>query len=164
MLHLVSGINSLLFSDILVPVSPSRTATSALSVNSSCTLMIHNSFTFSLLAQNLPLHRSFPPCDHRPTLSLRTDLTDSWLFLLSISGFLVLCGRLSWFLQAFGHTLGLISHYHSFIHSWGVGNKAGMAQRYAMHCSLNPIRSFLRNPHYEKIPASVCVIYSVLGR
>ena len=77
--HLVSGINSLLLSDSLVSVSPSQTLI-FLGYHFSffhkfTTLIIHNSFTLSLPAQNLPLSQILPTIG--PHSFSGTDTTDS---------------------------------------------------------------------------------------
>ena len=72
------------------------------------TLIIHNSFTLPLPAQNLPFSQILPTI----VLTLSPGLTQRTLAahrFFSISGFvLVPWGRLSWFLPAFDRTL--ISH------------------------------------------------------
>ena len=68
------------------------------------TPIIHNSFTLSLPAQNLPLSQILPTIG--PHSFSRTDTTD---FHCSPC-FAYPCGRLSWLLPAFDHTL--ISHFH----------------------------------------------------
>jgi len=74
------------------------------------TLIIHNSFTYSLSAQNLLLSQILPTTG--PLSFSQTDMTDSGCSpFLSISSFvLVPCSRLSWFLQTFDSTL--ISYYN----------------------------------------------------
>jgi len=69
------------------------------------TIIIHNSFTLSLPAQNVPISQILPTIG--PLFFSWTDTTDSGCSpFFSISGFVsVPCDRLSWFLLAFNCTL-----------------------------------------------------------
>ena len=108
--HLVSGSNSLLLSDSLMPVSSSRTLIflrihQFSSFHKFTTLIIHNFF----IPSSKPT--SFRnPSHHRSSLFLLDWHNGLWLLtIFCISGFvLVPCGRLSWLLPAFDRTL--ISH------------------------------------------------------
>ena len=116
MSHLVSGINSLLLSDSLVPVSildsdlPTQYACQFNSFHKFTIFIIHN-YTLSLQAQNLCLPLSQILSTIGP-LFLPDWHNGRWLSWLLTVFVLVPCGRLSWFLLAFDCTL--ISHpaYH----------------------------------------------------
>jgi len=96
-----------------MPVSPSWTlillyAYQFSSFYKFTSLNIHNSFTLSLPAQNVPLSQVLPTIG--PLSFSQTDTTDSGCspFLAFPVLVSVPCGRLSWFLRAFD--CSLISH------------------------------------------------------
>ena len=89
------------------------------------TLTIHNSFSLSLPAQDLPLPQIFPSIDSLPASGLtpRTSRLDRffWASLFYVFSFFIIlyclvpCGSLSWLLVSFWVLINIVHHIISYI-------------------------------------------------